>query len=229
MAEGSSMLSASDVAMLQKDNGIGDNSFIWFLAIMILLFGGGFGNGFGNNRGYEPQYATQQDVQNTAQYGNLLDGNRDIMNAINNGTARAVQATDQAKYETINVAKDLQAVMLGQIGDVKVGQSQALANQNECCSNTRLEIANSTAELGAQISQNRYDLAMNTAAINANLTKEIQSVKDMLMQQRNEEQAARIQKLETQNALAGVVRYPNAWTFNAGAFPGCFNCQCGNV
>lgn len=228
MTEGSA-LSASDVAMLQNRDDWGGNSFMWIFALLILANGGFGGWGNGNRFGYEPQYATQQDVQNTAQYGNLLDGNRDLMNAITNGTARAVQATDQAKYETINVAKDLQSVILSQIGDLKVNQAQALSNQNECCCNTRLEIANATAAIGNQLAQNRYDSAMGVAAINSNLVDKIQEVKDMISQNRADEQAAYINRLELQNAMSGVVKYPNMWAFNAGSFPGCFNCGCGNV
>jgi len=34
----------------------------------------------------------------------------------------------------------------------------------------------------------------------------------------------RINQLELQNALAGVVRYPNGWTYNAGNSPFCGGC-----
>lgn len=221
-----SMLSASDVAMLQGRDDWGSNSFMWIFALLILA-NGGFGGWGNNNRfGYEPQYATQQDVQSTAQYGNLLDGNRDILSAVHDGTARAIQATDQAKYESINVAKDLQSVLLNQIGDVKVAQAAALANQNECCLNTRLDIADKSAGLGSQVAQSRYDAAMNTAMINSNIVDKIQEVKDMISQNKAEEQAAYINRLELQNAMSNVVRYPNMWTFNAGSFPSCFNCSC---
>ena len=59
------------------------------------------------------------------------------MNAITNGAAQAVAATNQAKYDNINVMKDAQAAIIGQIGDIRTNQMQLLANQNECCCNTR--------------------------------------------------------------------------------------------
>lgn len=228
MAE-NGMLSASDVAMLQNgghhDN-MDANNFIWIFGIILIMmmFGGGWNN---NSNNYVPQYATQQDVQSTAQYSNLLDGNRDILTAVHDGANRAVQATDQAKYEAISVAKDLQGVVMNQIGDVKVGQSQLMANQNECCMNTRLGIAELGEKLGSKLDQNKFDLAMNAAAINANTTKEIQSIKDMFYQNKLEERDAKINSLEMDNKLAGVIRYPNMWAFNAGCFPSCFNCQNG--
>ena len=37
-----------------------------------------------------------------------------------------------------------------------------------------------------------------------------------------------INELQLQNALSGVVKYPNAWTYNAGTSPFCgCNCGCG--
>ena len=57
-------LSASDVALLNRDGGYGfggdGGAFMWIFALLILA-GGGF-NGFGG--GYHPQYATQDFVQN---------------------------------------------------------------------------------------------------------------------------------------------------------------------
>ena len=80
--------------------------------------------------------------------------------------------------------------------------------QSECCCNT----------LRAIDSVN-YNGAVNTAAINANITSQVQSIKDMLYAQRDQEQQARITNLELQNALSGVIRFPSQYTFNGGIFP----------
>lgn len=37
-----------------------------------------------------------------------------------------------------------------------------------------------------------------------------------------------VSQLQMAQATAGVVRYPNSWTFNAGQFPNCFCGGCGN-
>lgn len=65
---------------------------------------------------------------------------------------------------------------------------------------------------------------MNTAAINANTTAVGQKIIDTLTQNRMEAMQNRINQLELQNQLAGVVRYPNGWTYNAGAAPFCAGC-----
>jgi len=66
-------LSASDIAMLSNENGMGGNAFLWIFALLILA-GGGFG-GFGFNRNGElNQYATaasQQEILFGQQFQNL--------------------------------------------------------------------------------------------------------------------------------------------------------------
>lgn len=125
-------LTASDVALLSGNkDGMGGNGWggmIWLFAILAMM-NGGFG-GFGG--GYRPQYATQDFVQNGFNFNDLQDQNRDLMGAITNGTAQAVAASTQAKYDNINVMKDVQAAIVGQIGDIRTNQMQLLANQNDC-------------------------------------------------------------------------------------------------
>ena len=211
-------LTASDVALLTgNNNGWGDNggwgSMIWLFAILALM-GGGFG-GFGGN-GYHPQYATQDFVQNGFNFNDLQSQNRDIMTAISNGVSQAIATTNQAKYDNINVAKDIQSALTAQINDVRANQMQLLANQNQCCCNIQ-----------AAIAENNYNNAMNTTAINANTTAQTQRIIDTITGNRMDEMQNRINQLELQNQLGNVVRYPSGWTYNAGNNPFCNNnCGC---
>lgn len=210
-------LTASDVALLSGNgNGTwGDASFMWILALLVLA-NGGFG-GFGWGGGYQPQYATQDFVQNGFNFNDLQDQNRDIMNAITSGAAQAVAATNQAKYDNINVAKDIQANLGSQLSDIRTAQVTALANQNECCCTTQRAIDGVN-----------YNNAMNTAAINANVTEQTQKILDALTANRMAEMQNQINDLQLQNAMAGVLRYPNSWAYNAGTNPFCNNgCGCG--
>lgn len=208
-------LTASDVALLNDGRGFGDGgAFMWIFALLIL---GGLGNnGWGNN-GYHPQYATQDFVQNGFNFNDLQDQNRDILNSITAGTAQAVAATNQAKYDNINVMKDVQAAISGQIGEVKEMEQRIIGAQTECCCNTLRAIDGVN-----------YNAAMNTAAINANVTAQTQKILDAITGNRMADMQNQINRLEMQNAMSGVVRYPNAWTYNAGQNPFC-GCGCGNA
>ena len=215
---GNEGLTASDVALLtgNGNNGWGMDggwgSMIWLFAIIALM--GGWGNGgFGGN-GYHPQYATQDFVQNGFNFNDLQDQNRDIMNAI-------------TKYDNINVMKDVQAAIIGQIGDIRTNQMQLLANQNDCCCSTKMALMDGFNNVNAGIAQARYENAMNTASINQTTNAGVQKIIDAITGNRMADMQNQIDALQLQNALNGVVRYPNGWTYNAGNNPFCNNNGCG--
>ena len=211
-------LTASDVALLTGNNdGFGNGGWggmIWLFAILALM-GGGFGGGWGGN-GYHPQYATQDFVQNGFNFNDLQDQNRDIMNAITSGAAQAVAATNQAKYDNINVAKDIQAALTAQISEARMGLQALQASQQQCCCDIR-----------AAIAENNYNNAMNTAAINANTTAQTQRILDAITGNQIQDLRDQIGQLQLANQLQGVVRYPQGWTYNAGTNPFCANNGCG--
>ena len=220
-------LSASDVALLSGNNdglgGSGWGGMIWLFAILAMM-NGGFG-GFGGN-GYRPQYATQDFVQNGMNFSDLQDQNRDIMTAITNGTAQAVAATNQAKYDNINVEKDIQAALTAQIGDVRTNQMTLMANQDACCCSTKTLISEVGNNIINALAQNRYEAAMNTASINNTTNAGVQKILDAITGNRMAEMQNQINALQLDRALAGVVRYPNGWTYNAGNNPFCANNGC---
>lgn len=148
-------LSASDVAMLNGNNGWGDNGFMWVFALLILA-GGGFG-GF-NRNGYMPQYATQDFVQNGFNFNDLQDQNRDILAAINSVPGAVISAVKDASYQNLQETRDLQSIV-----------SNGFANSQKCCCDT----------LRAIDSVN-YNGAINTASINANTTAVGQKILDAL-------------------------------------------------
>lgn len=208
---GENGLTASDVALLNND-GMGGNGWggmIWLFAILAMM-----GGGFGFGGGYRPQYATQDFVQNGFNFNDLQDQNRDIMNAINYGTSQAVATTNQVYHDIMAGIYDKYGELQRDIAALQVGQANLLASQNECCCNLR-----------AQLMQNNYDAAMRDAATNANFTAQIQSLKDMIKDDKMGAMQNRINQLELQNQLQGVVRYPNGWTYNAGNSPFCGGCN----
>ena len=65
--------------------------------------------------------------------------------------------------------------------------------------------------------------------MNANTTAQTQKILDAIAQNKIEALQSRVNELELQAATSNVVRYPNAWTYNAGPSPFCGynNCGCG--
>lgn len=198
-------LSASDVALMNKDN-FGGDAFMWIFALLILA-GGGFGGfgGYGNA-------ATQDFVQNGFNFNDLQDQNRDLMGAITAGTAQSVAATNQTFHDTLNAVSDKYSELARDISGVAMMQQQAISNQNECC-----------CSIKQQIAENKYEAALNTASINETTVAQTQKILDAMAQNKIEELQAKVNALELQNAVAGVVRYPNQLTYNAGNSPFC-NC-----
>ena len=62
---------------------------------------------------------------------------------------------------------------------------------------------------------------MRDAATNANIVAQNQRVLDAITENKMDAMQNRINQLELQNALQGVMRYPQGWTYNAGTNPFC--------
>ena len=229
MGENSS-LSASDVALLSNKDGMwGDSSFFWIFALLILANGGfGFGgNNFANAIGYE-NLATSNEVQRGFDNQNSMANQREILAAVNAGTAQSVATSNQVYHDMVGYVGDKYDELARDIAAVAVSQQQAIANQNECCCSTKMLMSEIGAGINAGIAQNRYDAALNTAAINATTTAQTQKILDAITGNRMADMQSQINALELQNQLASVVRYPSN-TFYAVPSP-CFNsCGCGNI
>ena len=209
---GENGLTASDVALMSRDGdgfGNGWGGMIWLFAILAMM-----GGGFGWNGGNGNSNAIQNDINRGFDNQNLQAQTRDILAAVNAGTLQAIQSTNQVYHDIVGYVGDKYNELQRDVAGLAVGQANLLANQNECLGG-----------LTRQIMQNNYDAAMRDATTNANFTAQIQSVKDLIAQDKMEAMQNRINQLELQNALAGVVRYPNGWTYNAGNSPFCGGCN----
>ena len=189
---------------------MGIDGLIFLFAILCLFGGGGFG--FGNNAaaaaiGYE-NMATSNEVQRGFDNQNAMANQREILSAVNAGTAQSVAATNQTFHDSLMANQGLYNELARDISGLAMTQANLLANQNECCCSTKM-----------LISQSNYDAAMRDAATNANFTAQIQSVKDMISQNKIETLQAEVSKLQLAQATSGMLRFPNSWAYTAGQFP----------
>ena len=204
--------------MTDDSMGFGGGGFIWAFLIFALLMGNG-GFGFGNNAatalGYE-NLATSAEVQRGFDNQNSLSGQREILSAVTAGTAQTVAASNQVYHDLANNFSDKYSELARDIAGVNAGVSQAIANQCQLNGELKLQMAEG-------FGQNRFDSAMSTAAINANTTAQTQKILDAMAQNKIETLQNQVNRLELQNAMSGVVKYPLQTTYGAGPSPFC-NC-----
>ena len=158
------------------------------------------GFGWGNRFGVDGRAATVEDLNNSANFTRLESQVQNNGNAISQGFTNLGNGICSLGYQ---LATDK--------GEIEKSISDC------CCQN----------QLGIQ--SVKFDMANYASAINANVTAQVQSVKDMLAADKAAAQAARIQQLELQQALCGVPRILPATVY--GAVPAGYgfynNCGCG--
>lgn len=196
-------------------DGLGGNAFIYIFGLIILLGllggnGGLFGNGANGNAN-----AIQADVNRGFDNQNLQAQTRDILAAVNAQGAAGIAATNQSFHDSLAAMQSLYNETARDISDLRVGQANTLSTINECCCSTK-----------QLVMQSNYDGALRDAATNANFTAQIQSVKDMIAQDKIETLQNQVNQLQLAQAVAGVVRYPMASTYSSGCNPFC-GCGCG--
>lgn len=213
--------SLSDIASIMGNNGgSGGLLMVVILFLFVVFMGKG---GLGGNQGYQPQYATQQDVQSTAQYGNLLDGNRDLGNLVTNGTAQTIAASTQNASNAINAIKDGNAALIREFGNVETALTAMDGNMRSCCCDVKQLIQATSANTDAQIAAAKYETAMQMAGMEQRITSKMDQDKIESLQ-------AQVNQLQLAQATAGVLRFPNSWSYGAGPFPPIFGgCGCQNA
>lgn len=172
---------------------------LWLFAILALMWGGNGGLfGGGNNSN-----AIQNDINRGFDNQNLQAQTRDILSAVTNGTAQTIAASTANATNAINAIKDGNASLIREFGNVETALTALSGKQQECCCN-----------ILRAIDGVNYNAAMNTASINQTIVAQAQSIKDLFTSTQMDNMRSRISQLELNNALAGVVRYPNMTTYS---------------
>lgn len=218
MADGMNGYSLADIGALMGSNGGFGGGMSWIaILFLFVLLGGNGGWGFG---GRGEQYATSNDVNRGFDNQNSMANQREILSAVTSGTAQSVAATNQTFHDTVNVLQDKYGELVRDIASVAGQVQSGIANQSQCCCDTKMLIQETSA-------QNRYDALLNTNAINANILASNQKVLDALAQNKIDALENKVRSLELAQATQNTVKYPNTFSYNAGPSPFCGGCGCG--
>ena len=193
-----------------NENSLFGGSGIWIFGLILLfmIFGG---NGFGYGANGGGVATLNADMQRGFDTQNLNAQTSAILNAVTNGTAQTIAASTANATNAINAIKDGNAALIREFGNVETALTALDGNMRDCCCGVK-----------TQIMQSDYNAAMRDAATNANFTAQIQGVKDLIQQNKIEALQAQVNKLQLQQATAGVLRFPNTWSYDAGQFPPVF-------
>ena len=218
----------ADVAAVMRGNmGYGDGwgnggSWWWIVILFFAMMWGGNGwgnNGFQNAIGYE-NLATSNEVQRGFDNQNSMANQRDILAAVQNNALQEMQNSNQNTQYITGTLNDKYNELQRDIAGVAMQQQQTQAQQAQCCCETKMLISETAA-------QQRYESAMQNNAVIQAIQAEGNATRQMYQQDKIDSLNQKVQTLEMQNAMAGVVRYPMSTAYNAGFNPFC-NCGCGN-
>lgn len=211
MENGTSGLSAADLALLNNNDGWGgNNSWLWIFCLFFLFFGfGGGGWGMNNQQNLtdaiaagQGGYVNNAQMNDALKFQSIQDGNKDIISSV-----------EQAKYDTANTLASIEQRVTAQESNILALGNTIAEKQNTCCQ-----------EALRGIDGVNYNAAMNTASINQNTTAQVQKVLDAIQQNKIDTLQAQVNQLQLQNATNGVLRYPNGFNYS---MPNPF-CNCGS-
>ena len=220
-------MSAADIAAVMRGNngyGYGDcwggNGSFWIVILFLAMMWGGNGwgnNGFQNAIGYE-NLATSNEVQRGFDNQNSMANQRDILAAVQNSALQEMSNGNQNTQYITGMLTDKYNELQRDVAGVAMQQQQTMAQQAQCCCETKMLISETAA-------QQRYESAMQNNAVIQAIQAEGNATRQMYQQDKIDALNQKVQTLEMQNAMSGVVKYPMSTAYNAGFNP---FCNCGN-
>lgn len=149
----------------------------------------------------------------------------------NNRGGNPVTEADLCNANSFNELKSQVGRLNDQVANVNTNLGNAICSLGyETLRNfNNLEniISRCCCETQRQIDSVNYNVSQQASETRATVVAQVQRVLDQLCADKTAAMQNRINQLELNQALCGVVRYPNQTTFNAGAAP-FWNNQCGN-
>ena len=208
-------MSLSDIAAVTRgtndNDGWGGNGAWWIIILFLFALMGGGLNGW-NRQGDYGQYATaasQQEILYGQQFGQINDRLTNLGNGVCSLGYEMQGGLGQLGKEVALGQSNLQQTIMG-TGN---GIQQQIAS---CCCENRL----ATANLSAQMDRQTCDI---TTAIHA----EGEQTRALMQANTIQQLRDKVNALELAGQMAGVVRYPTGYAYNAGPSPFCGGgCSC---
>lgn len=212
--------SLSDIKAVTDGMGnMGNGGLLWFL--ILFLFVGGMNGGW--NRGDYGQYATaasQQEILFGQKFANLTQQATANYQALDNKVDRIGNGIADATFALNNTIHNAQDTVAGavinegrglqmQIGSEGRGMQQII-NEGFCGTNRNIDAI-------------RYEAKANAGDIIAAIRADGEATRNMFQQNEIQKLRDRLQSVEMDNRMCGVVRYPQGFTYAA---PNPF-CNCG--
>ena len=228
-------------AMMWGNNGWGNNGFQNAIGYENLATSNEVQRGFDNQNSLANEREilaainnnSMQGMQNANQNTQYMTG---MLNDKYNELQRDISGVALLQQQAMNNQNDCccstKMLIQDNTAAVNAGLAQnrfdtalGISGINAGIAQNRYDAALNTANLNAGLAQNRYDAAMNTAAIVQAIQQDGAATRNMMQENKIEALQQKVQGLELQNAVAGVVRYPMSTAYNAGYNP---FCNCGN-
>ena len=204
--------SLSDVAAVTGNNNAWGNDGSWWIIILFLFcFMGWGGNGFNNNG------ISSEDMQNQFNFASLERQNNEI-----------VANSRQVAYDLSNDIAQLGLALNTAIRDQGASLNENIRDSQALIQGLGANVENCCCTTNRNIDSVRYDAALNTRDIMKNACDNTQKILDAIAGNRISDMQNQINQLQLQNALCGVIRYPQSTTYTAGYAPmyGYNGCGC---
>ena len=161
----------------------GDNGW-WLILLFLFAFNGGWGGGFGG--GNAMPYVVNNDVQRGFDQSAIMGGINGLTTAVTNGFANAEISRANTNTATLQALWNMQMA------------------QQECCCNTRSEIADLKYTVATENCADRYEASQNTRDIIEAIGTASRTTLDKLCQLELDAKNDKIADLERQLAMASL-------------------------
>lgn len=210
-------LSLGDAMALtgERGNGFGSNGdWLAMIFLFALIFGFG-GNGWGARTAPAEPPVTEAGLCNAMNFNDLQNTVGRGFDMVDARFTNTQNGLADLGYQELQNTMATQAAINGVGANLASQISTVAAQQAQCCCQTQRAIDGVN-----------YANAMNTAQIEQSVNAGTQKILDAICGNRMQDMQNQINQLQLQASLAGVVRYPTNFAYNAGPSPFC-GCGCG--